>query len=119
MDRLIRLTGELQAGSPGLPLVGAGYSVLREFWPNVAAGAVKLGKVSLVGMGRGALSYPEAPMDLAANGKLDPDAVCTSCSRCSQMLQDGVPVGCPIRDKETYGDEYKAGRRKARREDRA
>ena len=119
MDRLIRLTGELQAGFPGLPLVGAGYSVLHKFWPNVAAGAVKQGKVALVGMGRGALAYPDAPMDLAARGKLDPDAVCTSCSRCSQMLQDGVPVGCPVRDKETYGDEYKAGRRKARREDRA
>jgi len=119
MDRLIRFTGELQAGFPELPLIGAGYSVLRKFWPNVAAGAVKLGKVALVGMGRGALAYPEAPSHLASKGKLDPDAVCTSCSRCSQMLQDGVHVGCPVRDKEAYGDEYKAGRKEARREGRA
>ena len=119
VDRLIRLTSELQTAFPGLPLVGAGYSVLRKFWPNVAAGAVKQGKVALVGMGRGALAYPDAPAALAAKGKLDPDAVCTSCSRCSQMLQDGVRVGCPLRDKEAYGDEYKDGRKKASREGRA
>jgi len=119
MDRLIGLTGELQVSFPGLPLIGAGYSILRKFWPNVAAGAVKQGKVALVGMGRGALAYPEAPLDLAAKGKLDPDAVCTACSRCSQMLQNGVHVGCPVRDKEAYGDEYKAGTKKAHREDRA
>lgn len=119
VDRLIRLTAELQTAFPGLPLVGAGYSVLREFWPMVAAGAVKQGKVTLVGMGRGALAYPDAPLALAAKGELDPDAVCTACSRCSQMLQDGVRVGCPVRDKEAWGDEYRAGRKMARREGRA
>jgi 2,4-dienoyl-CoA reductase (NADPH2) len=116
MARLIRITAELQSAFPDLPLVGAGYSILREFWPMVAAGTIKQGKAALVGMGRGALAYPDAPLDLAAKGKLDPDAVCTACSRCSQMLQDGARVGCPIRDTEAYGNEYKSGRKMARRE---
>ncbi len=111
VERLLRLTGDLQRTFPALPLVGAGYSWLRHFFPNAAAAMVQTGKVALVGLGRLALAYPDWLDDLAENGVLDPGKVCTACSRCSQLLRDGGPVGCPVRDTAIYGPEYRRVRR--------
>jgi 2,4-dienoyl-CoA reductase-like NADH-dependent reductase (Old Yellow Enzyme family) len=113
VGRLLRLTAELQKSFPALPLVGTGYSWLRHFFPNVAAAMIQTGKVSIIGLGRGALAYPEWLDDLAENGVLNSRKVCTTCSHCSQLLRDGGCVGCPVRDAEIYRSEYRKVRRKA------
>jgi len=107
VSRLLRLTGELQKSFPALPIVGPGYSWLRHFFPNVAAAMVQTGKAAIIGLGRGALAYPEWLDDLAENGVLNPQKVCTTCSQCSQLLRDGGRVGCPVRDAEIYAAEYR------------
>jgi 2,4-dienoyl-CoA reductase-like NADH-dependent reductase (Old Yellow Enzyme family) len=113
--RLLRLTGEVQRSYSSLPVVGPGYSWLRRFIPQAAAAAVETGKAALVGLGRGALAYPDWVSDLAEQGVLDPRRVCIACSRCSEMLRWGSRVGCPVRDAEVYADEYKKARTAARR----
>ena len=107
IGRLMRLTGELQRRFPDLVVVGAGYSWLRQFWPQAAAGALSRDRASVVGLGRAALAYPEALPDLSAEGRLRADRVCLTCSRCAEMLHNGRRVGCPVRDKEIYAAEYK------------
>jgi 2,4-dienoyl-CoA reductase-like NADH-dependent reductase (Old Yellow Enzyme family) len=118
VTRHVRLTGVLQRTVPGLPVLGAGYSWLREFFPQVAAGAVGQGLASLVGLGRGALAYPDWARDLRDEGRLDRRRVCTACSRCSELLKGGGPAGCVVRDKETYAAAYRdlprGGRSRAR-----
>jgi 2,4-dienoyl-CoA reductase-like NADH-dependent reductase (Old Yellow Enzyme family) len=113
--RLLRLTGEVQKRRPALPVVGAGYSWLRQFFPHAAAAAVETGKASLVGLGRGAIASPDWVSDLAEKGLLNPRRVCIACSKCSEMLRWGSRVGCAVRDAEVYRDEYKKTRIAARR----
>jgi 2,4-dienoyl-CoA reductase (NADPH2) len=113
--RLLRITGTLQQAVPDLPLVGTGYSWLRQFVPNVAAAVIKSGKAAFVGLGRGALAYPDCVKDLAEKGSLDPAKTCTACSGCSQIMRDGGRVGCVVHDREIYAEEYEQGRRRAER----
>lgn len=101
--RHLRIASELQRSSPGTALVGAGYSWLRAFGPGVGAAMVASGRTAVVGLGRGALAYPDFAKDLAARGRLDPRKVCTTCSLCSHLLRQGRRTGCVVRDAEVYG----------------
>ena len=97
VGRLLTLTGELQRHEPALPVVGTGYSWLRQFWPNVGAAAVSSGQAALVGIGRGAFAYPDAPMDLMHNGRLESSKCCVGCSHCSQLMRAKQPAHCVVR----------------------
>ncbi|HUU37608.1 MAG TPA: hypothetical protein VMW46_05320 [Candidatus Desulfaltia sp.] len=112
--RWLRLTAEIQKAFPSLPVVGAGYSWLRRFFPHAAAAMVERGKASLIGLGREALAYPDWVNDLAAKGLLDSRRVCLSCSKCSQMLRAGTRVGCSVRDTAIYQAEYRRARKLAK-----
>jgi 2,4-dienoyl-CoA reductase-like NADH-dependent reductase (Old Yellow Enzyme family) len=100
--RHLRIASELQLSSPGTPLVGAGYSWLRAFGPGVGTAMIASGRTAVVGLGRGALAYPDFVKDLAARGRLDPRKVCTTCSLCSHLLRQGRRTGCVVRDAEAY-----------------
>ncbi|HVP12172.1 MAG TPA: NADH:flavin oxidoreductase [Phycisphaerae bacterium] len=118
--RLLRITGALQQAVPTLPMVGTGYSWLRQFFPYVGAAIVRDAKAAFVGIGRMAFAYPDCVKDLALHGKLDPAKVCLACSSCTQIMRDGGRAGCVLRDQEIYAAEYQRGRRRAHgREDRA
>jgi 2,4-dienoyl-CoA reductase (NADPH2) len=101
--RHLRIASELQRSWPGTALVGAGYSWLRTFGPGVGAAMVADGRTAVVGLGRGALAYPDFVKDLAARGRLDPRKVCTTCSLCSHLLRQGRRTGCAVRDAKVYG----------------
>ena len=111
--RFLAIVRHMQAEVPELPVVGGGYSWLRQFFPHVAAAAVRNGWVSLVGMGRMAFAYPEAPRELAQHGRLDPERLCVACSACTQIMRDGGRSGCVPRDAAIYEPIYKAGRAEA------
>jgi len=100
--RHLRITAEFQRSYPELAVVGPGYSWLRQFFPHVAAAAVRAGEATLVGLGRGAFAYPAFARDLAERGGLDTHRVCTTCSRCTELLRAGRPAGCVVRDREVY-----------------
>ena len=102
VGRLINLAGDIQQRFPHLPMVGTGYSWLRQFYPYVGAGVLKRRKASLIGLGRSAFAYPDATKDLFNNGVLDSKKVCVSCSQCTQLMRNNVPSGCAVRDKELY-----------------
>lgn len=104
--RLLNVTGGLQRRFPNVPIIGAGYSWLRSYFPHVAAAQLASGNATLVGLGRSSLAYPAAPRDLIEKGRLDPDRVCISCSRCSELLSRGRNTGCVIHDAEIYAGEY-------------
>ncbi len=107
VSRLISITSDLQKEFPKLPVVGTGYSWLRQFFPNVGAAVLRNKKASFIGVGRSAIAYPDAPLDLMKKGKMNPRKACISCSRCSEMMRMGGFVGCVIKDKEIYGKRYK------------
>jgi 2,4-dienoyl-CoA reductase-like NADH-dependent reductase (Old Yellow Enzyme family) len=100
--RLLQIAAEMQQEFPALPVVGTGYSWLRQFFPQVGAGVIKSGGSSLIGIGRLALAYPDFARDLMDNGALNPKKVCLTCSGCSELLRAGQPAGCVVRDKRVY-----------------
>ena len=107
MVRLIDLAARAQRSTPDLPVVGTGYSWLRHFLPRVAAAVIAAGDASIVGVGRGAFAYPDAPRDLMARGEFDQARVCVACSGCSELIRNGRPGGCIVRDRKVYGKEFR------------
>ena len=106
VGRLLLHTARIQKLFSQIPVVGTGYSWLRQYFPQVGAAAVKKGEVSFVGLGRSSFAYPDAPKDLMETGRLDRKKVCVTCSCCSELLRAGYPTGCVIRDKTIYAKEY-------------
>ena len=110
VERMIRLTGEMQKAFGQMILVGTGYSWLQHLMPYVGAAVLKNGMAGIIGVGRMSLAYPDFAKDILTRGKLDPDKVCIACSACSQIMRDGGTIGCVVRDNKVYGPIYKQGR---------
>ena len=109
--RFLKITKEVQEAHPDLPVIGSGYTWLRQFMPNVAAAVLQTGGATLIGQGRGAFAYPDSVNDICKKGALDPRKVCVTCSCCTQIMRDGAKTGCVVRDNEIYGEQYRLGRR--------
>ncbi|GAJ09438.1 unnamed protein product, partial [marine sediment metagenome] len=107
VQRLFRLSGEIQKAVPDLPVVGSGYSWLRQFGGAAAAANLENGQHVLVGFGRQALAYPNFARDLLEKGWLETKKCCITCSRCSQLMIYGTKTGCVIHDSEVYAPIFK------------
>jgi 2,4-dienoyl-CoA reductase-like NADH-dependent reductase (Old Yellow Enzyme family) len=102
VTRLIDLAAAVQRETPQVPVVGTGYSWLRQFWPNVASAVIRDGMATIAGLGRGAFAYPDAPADLMEHGALDPKKCCVACSYCTELMRAQAPTGCVVRDYGVY-----------------
>ncbi len=102
VSRLLDIVATLQHGVKALPMVGTGYSWLRQFFPHVAAGAVAAENVTLAGVGRLAFAYPDFARDLFEHGTLNPAKCCLACSGCTELMRAGGPTGCIVRDRDCY-----------------
>ena len=109
--RMVRIVREVQQAFDEITVVGTGYTWLRHYFPHVAAEVVGRGWAKIVGLGRGALAYPDFARDLQERGRMDRLSVCVGCSSCSQLMRDGGMSGCVVRDSEIYGPIYKEYRR--------
>jgi 2,4-dienoyl-CoA reductase-like NADH-dependent reductase (Old Yellow Enzyme family) len=107
VSRLLSLAAALQKEFPDVPVVGTGYSWLRQHFPYVGAAVLQKDEAAFIGLGRSAFAYPEAPKDLMDKGFLDPKKVCITCSRCTELMRLGGSAGCVMRDTEIYGKQYK------------
>ena len=112
VERLFKLTHEIQEAVGDIPVIGSGYSWLREFMPFVGAANLALGRCSFVGLGRLAFAYPDAPHEML-KGSLSKEKVCIACSKCTQIMRDHGQTGCVIRDSEVYAPLFKEARESA------
>lgn len=113
VGRMFDIIGQLQKANPGFPVIGTGFSWLRQFIPYAASGVISRGMATLVGLGRSSFAYPDAPNDILIKGAMDPKKVCITCSGCTQIMRDAAHTGCVVRDKQLYGPSYRLGRRYA------
>jgi len=111
--RLFSFTRRVAEAAPGIPVVGNGYSWLREYAPNAGAANIRDGACAFMGLGRMAFAYPDAARDLAANGSLDKSKCCSACSKCTQIMRDHGRTGCVMRDSDIYLPLYKKYRAQA------
>ncbi|HEV3164830.1 MAG TPA: NADH:flavin oxidoreductase [Isosphaeraceae bacterium] len=113
VDRHFRLTAEIQRAYPGLAVVGSGYSWLQAYMFHAGAANLRAGRVSFVGVGRGALSHPDFAAHVMAGQPLDPKRTCRTFSYCTALMRSKhhplgqFPTGCPPFDKEVYGPIWK------------
>ncbi len=114
--RLVDLARQVKLASPDLVVLGSGYSWLRQYSANAAAGVLAQGWADLIGWGRGALAYPDLARDILEKGALDPQRTCITCSRCTQIMRDHGHAGCVPFDREVYGPIYRVGRQAARQQ---
>lgn len=108
--RLIQFTEEIQKAAGNIPVIGNGYSWLREYIPYVGAANLQKGRCTMIGFGRQAFAYPDAPKDILANGGMKPEKCCITCSKCTQIMRDHGKTGCVIRDSEIYAKLYREAR---------
>ncbi|MCC5953803.1 MAG: NADH:flavin oxidoreductase [Acidimicrobiia bacterium] len=87
-------TRELARRHPQLTMVGSGLSYLQDFFGNVAQPLVADGWMSVAGLGRMVLSYPELPVDLLAGRPVARRKVCRTFSDCTTAPRNGLVSGC-------------------------
>jgi hypothetical protein len=110
VDRHFRIASELQRTFPDLPMVGTGYSWLQKYAINAGARNLAGGNIAFVGIGRGALAYPDFAADALEKGDLDERRVCKTLTFCTYLMRQKnhplgqFPTGCPPFDKEGYGE---------------
>ncbi len=111
--RLFGFSRTIQKIAGAIPVIGNGYSWLRQFLPH--AGAANLAKnwCKMVGIGREAFAYPDAPKDILTNGAMAPNKCCIACSKCTQIMRDYGRTGCVIKDSEVYMPLYNEARENA------
>ncbi len=113
VSRLFELTRQIQKTAGDVPVVGNGYSWLRQFLPNAGVANISDGSCTMMGIGRQAFAYPDAPRDILNKGKMDPKKSCIACSKCTQIMRDHGRTGCVIRDSEVYLSLFKEARNSA------
>jgi NADPH2 dehydrogenase len=110
VDRHFRIAGELQRAFPDLPIVGSGYSWLQKYAINAGAHNIADGGIRFLGIGRGALAYPDFARDALEKGELDERRCCKTLTYCTYLMRQKLPTGCPPFDKEGYGELIKLAR---------
>lgn len=108
--KMLTLIRGVQASCPELPVMATGFSWLREFGANVAAGCIEQGWFPVAGFGRQSFAYPDFANDVLSHGGMKREKCCVGCSNCTVMMRDGGVTGCPVRDSEVYAPLYHKGR---------
>jgi len=104
VERHFRLTTEAQWAFPELAIVGSGYSWLRHYAALAGAANVRAGRASIMGLGRGAIAYPDFAADLMERGEMSDRKACIGVSYCTALMRaknndlGQFPVGCVPRD---------------------
>ncbi|TDO93913.1 2,4-dienoyl-CoA reductase-like NADH-dependent reductase (Old Yellow Enzyme family) [Halanaerobium saccharolyticum] len=107
VKRLLELTKFTKEQLTKTLVVGTGFSWLRQFGGNTAAGMIEDGWTDLAGFGRQAFAYPNFANDIFENGEMDKTKVCISCSKCAELKANKMKAGCVVRDSEIYLPIYK------------
>jgi len=110
--RHFRAAEAIHRAVPEVPVVGTGYSWLQHYLLPVAEANLRDDRVSLVGVGRGSLAYPDFVRDARERGEMDRHKTCVAVSYCTALMRakhhplGQYPTGCVPRD-ELYAAIYK------------
>lgn len=110
IEKIFEFTRTAQKAAGDVPVIGNGYSWLRQFIPNAGAANLKSHSCSMVGLGRSSFAYPDAPRDIFTKGGMDGRKTCVACSKCTQIMRDHGSTGCVVRDSQVYVPRYREAR---------
>ena len=100
--RIFEGAAKIKKAFPSLSISASAPSYLRQFAPNLAAGAVAGDCCDHVCFGRLSFANPHFPNDILMNGQLEKGKACIACSKCSELIRAGEWTGCVLNDHETY-----------------
>jgi 2,4-dienoyl-CoA reductase-like NADH-dependent reductase (Old Yellow Enzyme family) len=98
--RHFTLAAAARRACPDIPVVGTGYSYLRQYAVEAGEANLRADRVSIVGLGRGAIAYP----DFAHDVHMDKRKVCITVSYCTTLMRakgnelGQYAAGCAPRD---------------------
>lgn len=98
--RMLNGCKTIQSAMPDSVFVSTGYSYLRQFAPQVAAGLMLEGGCKVAGVGREWLAYPDYANDILKGEGMVSKKCCVTCGYCTYLMRRGLPVGCPIKDED-------------------
>ncbi len=110
--RHFELAGEVQRAYPDLAVIGTGYSWLRHYAAAAGEANVRAGRISMMGLGRGALAYPDFAADLTTDFEIHDRKACIGVSYCTALMRakgndlGQFPAGCAPRDP-FYAEQFK------------
>jgi 2,4-dienoyl-CoA reductase-like NADH-dependent reductase (Old Yellow Enzyme family) len=108
LTKLLTAAKEVRAELPeDMVIVSTGYSWLREYGANVAAGCIEGNWFDMAGFGRQSFAYPEFARDLKENGVMERRKCCIACGKCSEIMRNGSTSGCVIKDAKLYAPIYR------------
>jgi len=105
--RMSSLIALVKREYPKLTVVSSAYSYLRHLSLYHAAGMIESGSADIAGYGRMAFAYPDFAKDILANGSMDKNKSCITCSKCTELMRAGTYSGCPVRDSDIYAPLYR------------
>ncbi|MDD4413764.1 MAG: flavin oxidoreductase/NADH oxidase [Oscillospiraceae bacterium] len=100
--RMCRCISEVKNCVPQLKVIGSGYTYLRQFSANLAAGMVQESSADMAGFGRMAFAYPEFAKEILQNNRLGGKNCCLTCGKCTELMRAGSKAGCVLRDRDIY-----------------
>lgn len=107
IERMLKIARDIQRVVPEIAIVATGFSWLREFGANCAAGGIQDGWFQLAGFGRQSFAYPNFAQDIIQTGTLERKKCCVACGKCTELMRLNSVTGCVIRDAEVYRPIYK------------
>ncbi len=107
VSRLLNGCAKMQSAVPNVVCVATGFSYLRHYAPQVAAGLLASGGAKAVGFGRQSFAYPDYANDILNDGKMHSIKSCLTCGICTKIMRAGGRPGCPVRDAAFYVPEYR------------
>lgn len=106
LSRMYEGYGEIKKAYPSLGVAASAPSYMRQFAPNLAAGAILEGICDAVCFGRLSFANRSFANEIIKTGTLEKNHTCLTCGKCSEMIRAGVPTGCLIRNSGIYLESY-------------
>jgi 2,4-dienoyl-CoA reductase-like NADH-dependent reductase (Old Yellow Enzyme family) len=107
IERMLKIARDIQRVVPEIAIVATGFSWLREFGADCAAGGIRDGWFQLAGFGRQSFAYPNFAEDIIQTGTLERKKCCIACGKCTELMRLNSVTGCIIQDAEVYRPIYK------------
>ncbi|MDR3589862.1 MAG: flavin oxidoreductase/NADH oxidase [Negativicutes bacterium] len=106
--RMYQGCGIMKKTFPSLGVASSAPTYLRQFSPNLAAGAIEQGVCDVACFGRLSFANPNFANEMLTTGTLNAEHTCITCSMCSKLIRAGLPTGCVVRNPQTYLGYYKS-----------
>ena len=107
IEKMINATREIKQASRGAVFVCAALTWLREYALNVGEATIREKYFDIMGLGRQALAYPDFPIDIIKEEKMQRMKCCITSGKCTELMRNGNVSGCVIRDSDIYAPIYK------------